>query len=269
MSMTNQYDVKMDFPNGTTIKSHRSMSVGQSGITQVEEEVEVEGSISEIYASGPAWMFESISIREGSFSFISDGETVRPRTKRFGLLFSMFSITHLCCDNARYHWHGFGGTEPLAEDWMNRPLMLEMESEDCPADPRELAALLRASRSIRFIEKNSRPSELSQKAKTLIDRTYNTEASISAAARRLGVSHPHLTRQFKKDFGLTPIGYCHQLRAAEAMTRLMMGERIIDISLDVGYNDLGRFYKQFRKATNSSPGLCRSIMRGDGRNGSE
>ena len=76
-------------------------------------------------------------------------------------------------------------------------------------------------------------------------------------ADRLKVSHEHLSRQFKKDYGLTPSAYLHKLRVAEATSRLSKGEEIIDISLDVGYNDLSRFYKQFRKATRTSPAVCR------------
>jgi AraC-like DNA-binding protein len=262
MSLTKEYDTNMSFPNGATIQSHRKLVTGDDGITHVEEDVEVRGRFSETFVTGPAWMFELISLRGGSICFFVDGERIDPPAERFGLLFSAFSITDICFDNPRYHWCGFGDLEPFQESWMNRPAIFDMQSDCCPADARELAELLRAKSGLQIIEKNSCPSELSRKAKAIIDQTYNTEPSIAAAARRLGVSHPHLTRQFKKDYGLTPINYCHQLRASDAMTRLMMGERIIDISLDVGYNDLGRFYKQFRKATNSSPGLCRSMMDG-------
>jgi AraC-like DNA-binding protein len=50
------------------------------------------------------------------------------------------------------------------------------------------------------------------------------------------------------------------LRVADATFRLSKGEPIIEISQDVGYNDLSRFYKQFRKSTNTSPGACRDTM---------
>jgi len=31
--------------------------------------------------------------------------------------------------------------------------------------------------------------------------------------------------------------------------------------MDVGYNDLSRFYKQFRKKTQTSPGECRETLK--------
>ena len=60
---------------------------------------------------------------------------------------------------------------------------------------------------------------------------------------------------------MTPIDYCHRVRAMDASSRLMKGEQIIDVSLDVGYNDLGRFYKQFRRRMKSSPGGCKTILK--------
>ncbi|MCA1638096.1 MAG: AraC family transcriptional regulator, partial [Acidobacteria bacterium] len=70
--------------------------------------------------------------------------------------------------------------------------------------------------------------------------------------------HPHLTRQFNSDFGISPSAYCHQMRITDATFRLAKGEEIIDISQDVGYNDLSNFYKQFRKARAQTPGYCRA-----------
>src|SRR5215216_3306530 len=203
MSLSKDYDLKMDFPDGTIIKSHRNLSMGRDGIERVEEEVNVEGSFSGTWVMGPAWMFELITLREGEISYIRDGQVVKPRAKRFALWLSMFSITHIYCDNAKYHWCGFGGTTPFAESWMKRSVMFDMETGDCPSNAQELAELLHEKPGIQFIEKVSRPSELSLKAKSMLDRTYNIEPSISSIAQILGVSHPHLTRQFKKDFGMT------------------------------------------------------------------
>ena len=104
-------------------------------------------------------------------------------------------------------------------------------------------------------------SALSLKAKRLIDENHLADPSIARIAERLGVSHPHLSRQFKKDFGMSPSNYLRKLRVADAPLRLVRGEQIINVSGDVGYNDLSRFYKQFRKTTNTSPGVCKTMLR--------
>ena len=60
---------------------------------------------------------------------------------------------------------------------------------------------------------------------------------------------------------MTPSQYLHQLRVAEATIRLSIGEPIVDISQGVGYNDLSRFYKQFRRKTRTSPAACSEILK--------
>jgi AraC-like DNA-binding protein len=47
---------------------------------------------------------------------------------------------------------------------------------------------------------------------------------------------------------------------ADTPLRLARGEPIIEVSAEVGYNDLSRFYKQFRKKTKTSPAACRDIL---------
>src|SRR5262245_22786460 len=54
--------------------------------------------------------------------------------------------------------------------------------------------------------------------RTETGRTHSTR--IEEIASALGVSHPHLTRRFKSDFGLTPLEYQHRLRVSEAISAL-------------------------------------------------
>jgi AraC family transcriptional regulator len=73
--------------------------------------------------------------------------------------------------------------------------------------------------------------------KLRITETFNDCRSISEIARELGVSHAHLARQFRRDFGLTPVSYRNHLRINEAVGRLSNGEQILDIGYEVGFND--------------------------------
>jgi AraC-like DNA-binding protein len=60
---------------------------------------------------------------------------------------------------------------------------------------------------------------------------------------------------------MTPSAYLRQLRVADATFRLSKGEPIIEVSGDVGYNDLSRFYKQFRRQTTKTPGFCQTLLK--------
>jgi AraC-like DNA-binding protein len=110
------------------------------------------------------------------------------------------------------------------------------------------------------VEANPKASLLTVKAKKLIDENYQIYPSIARIAGRLKVSCAHLTRQFKHDFGMSPNKYLHHLRIADATFRLSQGEQIIRISNEVGYNDLSRFYKQFRHSTHQSPKYCQAQL---------
>ena len=56
-----------------------------------------------------------------------------------------------------------------------------------------------------------------------------------------------------------------RLRIADATFRLSQGEQIIRVSGDVGYNDLSRFYKQFRLSTRQSPKYCQAKLTSSGK----
>ncbi|HZI85998.1 MAG TPA: AraC family transcriptional regulator, partial [Pyrinomonadaceae bacterium] len=121
--------------------------------------------------------------------------------------------------------------------------------------------IIQRGRDAQIVEFNPNASALSKNAKRLIDENFQSYPSIARIAQRLRVSHEHLSRQFKRDFQISPSTYLHQLRLADAPLRLARGEPIINVSLDIGYNDLSRFYKQFRKNTKTSPGACQTLMK--------
>jgi AraC-like DNA-binding protein len=123
-----------------------------------------------------------------------------------------------------------------------------------------ITEILETGRNRQSIDANPTASSLSMKARKLITDGHSSDPSIARIAARLGVTNAHLSRQFRRDYGLSPREYLHQLRVADAPLELARGEAIADISHDSGYGDLSRFYKQFRKTTGTSPGYCREIV---------
>jgi AraC-like DNA-binding protein len=151
---------------------------------------------------------------------------------------------------------GMAATTRLPEKFMAVPILFETVFTAPPKSVEQVEEILNSSYNRQSIELNPMPSLLSIQAKRIIDENYLARPSIAHIAARLGVTHAHLTRQFNSDFGLSPSAYCHQMRITDATFRLAKGEEIIDVSHDVGYNDLSNFYKQFRKAKAQTPGYC-------------
>jgi AraC-like DNA-binding protein len=145
--------------------------------------------------------------------------------------------------------------------WLTESMVFDLGDVPLVHAPEALAALFAEPLPFVSTEGNAPVASLSRRAKTLIASSYRGPVSIAAIARQVRVSHAHLTRQFKRDYGLTPIDYCHRLRVSDAMGRLSLGGSILDVGYDVGFNDVTRFYEDFRKVTGTSPGKCRSPLR--------
>jgi len=149
--------------------------------------------------------------------------------------------------------------EPPAS-WLTTSMVFDLGHVPLAATPEEFIALVKQPRPYTSLERTAPVSPVSQKAKELIASNYRSDVSISDIARQLHVSHAHLARQFKRDFGITPLNYLHHLRVSEAMGRLSKGEPPLEVGYDVGFNDTSRFYSDFLKVTGTSPGKCRKSL---------
>ena len=184
------------------------------------------------------------------------------RATTLGFYWAPFAIVH-DIPNLSHMWNsrfvGFSTPGKPPADWLTVSMVFDLGDIPLARTPEEFAALLASPLPFTPLEGTKSVAPLSRKAKSLIASNYGTVRAIGQIAEELGISHAHLTRQFKRDYGLTPIEYRHRLRVSDAMGRLSQGEEILDIGYDVGFNDATRFYKDFRKVTGTSPGKCRDI----------
>jgi len=232
------------------------------GLYLFEDEVEIEGVLRATIITCKAWLLELYDLRAGRLGFTSGKELICPKTKRFGVLYSPFSICEPCFRNFEGHLTGIAATNSLPSEFTAGPILFDSTFTKAPSSVEQVLAILKAGDNRESIEVNPKPSLLSLKAKRFIDESYLIDPSISGVAARLSVTLEHLSRQFKCDFGMSPSNYLRKLRVADAPLRLAKGERVVNVSQEVGYNDLSRFYKQFRKTTETSPGACKTILTG-------
>ncbi|HVG28386.1 MAG TPA: AraC family transcriptional regulator [Pyrinomonadaceae bacterium] len=243
---------------GGVVRSRRRVETLPGGLVWIEEEMEVEGRLEGCVVSGGGWLFELHRLSAGEVYYVQDGARVRVEPRCFGLLYAPHSITEIVLEDVRSYWVGVAAAGRVPHGRESRSALVEVDERARASNPIEVLEALTAGRASRTVERCTRPSPLSLGAKRALDESYrDPDSSIARIAAGLRVSHAHLTRQFKRDYGMPPHAYRGQLRASDAMLRLARGEKIIEVSGDVGYNDLGRFYKQFRKLTHASPGSCR------------
>ncbi len=228
------------------------------GLYYFEDNLETGGVLTANVITSAGWLLEFLKLEAGEVSFMSGTEEIRPPFTELAIFYPSFTFTRPCFKNVKAQLRGIAGEADLPPQFSKRPFVFEANFNSAPKNAAEIVRILESSREVQFVDAKPKASLLSLKAKKLIDENYRIFPSIARIAARLKVSHAHLTRQFKHDFGLSPNAYLHQIRIADATFRLTRGEPIIDVSGDVGYNDLSRFYKQFRKSTAASPGFCRA-----------
>jgi AraC-like DNA-binding protein len=97
-------------------------------------------------------------------------------------------------------------------------------------------------------------TSLVRRAQASLDRAFlDPRLRIGDIAARLKTSPAHLSRAFAKDLGLTPKDYVTRLRVLAAAFGLGRGGKVVDVALAVGFDDLSRFNKQFRKVAKVPP----------------
>lgn len=76
----------------------------------------------------------------------------------------------------------------------------------------------------------------------------------SALVKLSGKSHSYLCRMFKKYMGLSPTGYINALRLSYAENLLLNTDMdIVDISMEIGLDNMSYFYELFKKRNNITP----------------
>lgn len=227
-----------------------------------EDELRGEGVFEAAVITCTAWLLEVFELKSGEVFLMRGEEKIRPNTKHFAVLYPPFSVARLCFKNAKSYLKGVAAIDVLPKKFSINPVIFETTcSVESPIGAAEAIEILISGDNFRQVEAYPKASLLSVKAKRLIDENYLAYPSIARIAARLGVSHAHLSRQFKNDFRMSPSAYFRRLRVADAPLLLAKGKAIIDVSQTVGYSDLSRFYKQFRQTTNTSPGVCQEAMK--------
>jgi len=106
------------------------------------------------------------------------------------------------------------------------------------------------------------PSLPIQRAMGLIQQRYWDQVSLSALARHVGMSRSHLSHRFRAVLGVTFRDYLLRVRLERAKVLLAAGHvSITEVAQNVGFGDLARFDKVFKRYTGLTPSAYRSSAR--------
>ena len=148
-----------------------------------------------------------------------------------------------------------GGVHPLHIDKLSSKFASKIE---LLSDSRRVSDFMREmfSSYCRLVQKHSmrRYSPIVKKAILVIDSDISAELSLSALARKQGVSGGYLATVFKKETGKTVSEYVRNKRMEHARYLLgTTGLQIQTVALHCGIMDVQYFSKLFKKQTGKTP----------------
>lgn len=160
------------------------------------------------------------------------------------------------------------GPLPSFSPLASRAFMAMMSEGDLEEIALDLAVqTLRACSDVGQPARNSAKDERrTAEAMKLIEARLDEPLALATLAEAVGISPFRFMHVFRNVTGTSPHQYRMRLRLREAALRLLTtGERIVDISLASGFDDLSNFTRSFRREFGMSPSQYR--MAGNGRKG--
>jgi YesN/AraC family two-component response regulator len=97
-----------------------------------------------------------------------------------------------------------------------------------------------------------------------IEENISNEITLEDIAKHANISKYHFCRLFKKRIGKSPFNFVRFMRIEKA--KELLGRENLTISMaamDVGFNDVGSFIKQFKKITGMTPSTYKRSFRGN------
>lgn len=94
-----------------------------------------------------------------------------------------------------------------------------------------------------------------RRALEIMNQPLDTKISLAELAEASGISRFHLSRIFKKHFGVSPIAYLERARIERAKDLIRQAEMsLAEVAQTVGFADQSHFTRRFKQYAGSTPG---------------
>lgn len=228
----------------------------ERGLLRIEQRVRIARREIGTDVSGPACIYAVVRVRRGRVAYLHGDARVRaPRS--FAVLLPPFAIVQASLERCDVTSIALA-FRPLSTDRLpEQPVMFSTTGDSPPRSKTDALSRFHAAATPVNIGRVHLTAPVAAEAKAAIDREYGTPLEIGRIAARLQTPHAVLSRTFKQAYGVPPVRYRHHVRIMDALTRFADGAAPVDVFQEVGFDDLSRFYKIFRKVACDAPGVFR------------
>jgi len=228
------------------------------GLLHIEQHSRIPGVEIGTDVAGPACIYAVVQVRCGSIVY-QHGDAVVRAPRRFALFLPPFGIVQASLDRCDVTSVAVA-FRPLASDELPRHPILWAGDRAAPGSRTDALESIRTVPVPTNVGRDRGPASLALAAKSIIDREYAAPLEINRIAARLSVSPAVLSRTFRHTYGMPPVRYRHHVRVMDALMQFAEGGVPAQVFQDVGFDDLSRFYKVFRKVACAPPGSYRPAV---------
>lgn len=238
------------------VRGRRIVQV-ESGVLRIEQRLRIRREAIGTDVAGPAWIYAVVQARRGSVAY-QHGDARVTVPPGFALFLPPFAVVQASLERCDVTSVAVA-CRALATDELPRHALLLADSGPVPPSRSAVLERIRTAPILTTIDRARDPAPLAAGAKAIIDREYAAPLVIGRIAARLRVAPAVLSRTFRRAYGMPPVRYRHHVRVMDALMRLAEDAAPARVFQDAGFDDLGRFYKIFRKVTCAPPGSYRPI----------
>jgi len=228
------------------------------GRLAIAQEIHATEQHEAVLATAQNWLASLVIVHHGELGF-RDGRGLRPMsTSRFLLYLPPGALVRMPLHAARAETFGIsaGGSR---QGWPQLPLAVPCDlTVQSALDEQQVSQVLDTADPLqhRIDAEHGLHAQLRRLRAALYQHALSP-SPVSRVARDHDLAMPVLSRRFTAAFGISPRDYCQRVRVHAAVVALLGGLSISHAALDSGWQDLSRFYRQFRQATGETPGRYR------------
>ena len=260
--MTRELTRRARCAEGTLVLERRLITPGASraGQLAIAQRFEVTGRYPAVLVTGRHWFASLVTVHRGELGF-RDGHGYRPQRSPFLLYLPPGALVRMPLTGAAVETIGIAGNE-LPSAWPQVPLAVPCALDQAQAlQVTRVADSLSSASARNIIDADIGVDPRASTLRRILFERALAPNPVGHAARLSGAAPAVLSRRFVAHYGLTAREYCQRVRIISAVFTLFGGLSIAHAALDSGWQDLSRFYRQFRRHTSETPGRYRAAAR--------